>query len=305
MKGAGNVKNQFFATSVFNCITDADEVLPKRFIWVLGDNLLDDAAPKLDEMEGDNENKLYIHENYAVKTFPEGHGKYAGNNPYIKICGNLTEAIRKFPLWLPFYIVILLSNSYAHDDAFVEYELRGMIYELLSRVVEIIAARKGQLPKRAISWREPIISVMRLLPKPGYALRNIEKFKHTHRKANSIIEEVTTKLKLKFINADEITCSQKALFNKHGHLEDFGFERMWVSISDAIQRLDKQEIEALKNMDKKVRTLETQTPNVIDTYKTEQKQPHQNQYHKNNYQVNSYAQYPSNQYADKYHYYNY
>lgn len=273
--------------------------MPKRFLWIFGDNLLDDAVPKLKEMEQDENNKLYMHENYAVKTFEEGYGKYAQNNPYIKICDNLVEAIKRYPLWLPYMIVLMIGNSYVHDETFVEFHLKEMIQNLLKRVLDIIQKRKQQIPKWSFNEREPIVCVMRLLPKPAYALRNVEKNKHYRRKANAIIEEVTTKLNLKFINADEITCNTKGLFNERGHLLPFGFERMWVSISDAVRRHDKLESDYISLMNKKFRTIEVQTSSLSQP----KNENGHSQYYNNQYYQNQ--QQPKHGYSDKYHYYNY
>lgn len=200
---------------------------------------MDNAADELNLLE-DKEDKLYIHDYFEVQTFEEGVGKNMDNNPYIKIGENLKDAIKTYPAWVPSVIVILLSNEYAHDEPFVELEFRNLVVELLSRVVAIIEDRKAQLPKKAKFDREPVIAVLRLLPKPITALRNAEKFKNTRRKANNIIESVATKLNIKFINADEITCNQKGIFNERGHLTKFGYERLWVSISNQIENLDKQ-----------------------------------------------------------------
>lgn len=236
------------------------KVVPRRSLWILGDNLLDDAAPKLLTMGEDQENILYIHEHYQVRSFQKGYGKYAQNNPYIKICENLVEAIKEFPYKLPYIIVILLGNHYAHDEPFVDFEFKDMINNILDRIQKILQDRKDQLPKKATSEREPLIAIMRLLPKPAYCLRNVEKFKATRKRANNIIENATVSRRMLFINADEINCSQKCLFTKQGHLSDDGFERMWASISDAIMRMDRTELDALNSIGRKTKIAITQTP---------------------------------------------
>lgn len=147
---------------------------------------------------------------------------------------------------------------------------------------------------------------MRLLPKPAFTLRNVEKFKHLRRKANSFIEDLTTKFQCKFINADEITCSQKALFTEHRHLAEYGFERMWVSISDAVQRFDKAEEEALSILDKKFKNVETQMSQQAYLTKHNQAHPNPQQIYANHYQQQHYQQkYQQGHQSDKYHYYNY
>lgn len=144
----------------------------------------------------EQQDKLYIHEFFEVPTFEEGIGKNMDNNPYIKIGENLKQAITKFPGWMPVVVIVMISNDYAHNVPFVDLQFRDMIVELLSRVVATIKDRKAQLPNKAKFAREPLIAVLRLLPKPLDALKNAEKFKNTRRKANNIIEAVTKKLKI-------------------------------------------------------------------------------------------------------------
>lgn len=222
--------------------------------------MLDDAAPKLDLMKAEEDNKLFIHEHYKVQAFPEGHGKYAQNNPYTKICDNLIEAFNNYPDQMPYIIVILLGNVYAHDDVFVDYEFREFIANLLNRLEKVIQDKKDQMPKFAKAQKEPKVLFMRLLPKPAYALRNVEKFKATRKRANNIIESATTSRGMQFINADEINCSQKCLFTKQGHLSEDGFERMWVSISDAVLRIENDEALAFTRIGIKTKIAITQTP---------------------------------------------
>lgn len=114
----------------------------KRAIWIIGDDLLDNAAQKLEEMRMDQNNGLYIHEYFEVTTLEDKKPRYMNNNPYVKISGNLIQGINENPYSLPTIIIILLSNSYAHDEAFIKYEFKSMIQLLLQRITNTLAERK-------------------------------------------------------------------------------------------------------------------------------------------------------------------
>lgn len=155
--------------------------------------------------------------------------------------------MNKYPTILPNYLIILISNSYIHDQAFVEFELKTILKRVFNDVGRLLATRGEQLTRKTHNLLLSMeVFVNRPLPKPASALRGDPKFKNTRRYVNQMLDKLSTTLNFKPLNIDEINCSQRILFEKSGELSDYGMERLWFSISEFIRIRDSQRTKALE-----------------------------------------------------------
>lgn len=180
--------------------------------------------------------ELYVHSEYHVEAFHDSKIKYSYNNMLRKIRNNLTVALNKFPTVLPDYVIILLGNSYVHDHTFVELELKPILKKMFNDVTRLLSTRREQLPRVLQSFKYTQVFMIRPLPKPAAALKGDQKFKNTRRYLNQMLDNLARTHDVKPLNVDEINCSQRVLFDKKGALSDYGKERLWVLISDFIER---------------------------------------------------------------------
>lgn len=220
-----------------------DKPTPTKHIWMLGDELLEGAANNLRKLMNQHaldtaKPELYIHSEYHVEAFHDSEIKPTYNNILRKVRNNFTAALNKFPTALPDYIVVLMGNSYVHDQTFVEFELKPILKRMFNDITRLLSVRREQLPRALHSFKSSQVYIVRPLPKPAAALKGDQRFKNTRRYLNQMLDNLSRTHDFKPLNIDEINCSQRALFEKNGSLSDYGKERMWVSISDSIQARD-------------------------------------------------------------------
>lgn len=219
--------------------------MPTRHIWMVGDKLLDNAVNQLRKLFNQHifdatKPELYMHREYNVEAFHDSEIKHTYNNIIRKVRNNLTAVLNKYPTVLPDFLVVIMGNTYAHDQIFVENEFKLILKRVLNDITRLIASRKEQLPLKLQNVRPTQVYVMRPLPKPVTALKGDQKFKNTRRYLNQMLDNLSRTCGFKPLNIDEINCSQKILFESNGSLSDYGKERMWHSISEFIRNKDMQ-----------------------------------------------------------------
>lgn len=174
-----------------------------------------------------------------MEAFHDSEIKPTYRNIMRKVRNNLTQALNKFPAVLPDYLIIMISNSYAHDPAFVDFELKTILKRVMNDIGRLLATRREQLPRKSHNLlMSTEVFLTRPLPKPAAVLKGDKMFKSTRRNINTIIDKLARTFDFKPLNVDEINCSQRALFEKTGELSDYGQERMWYSISEFIRVRD-------------------------------------------------------------------
>lgn len=218
-------------------------------MWFIGDDLLEQSANSLRKLKNEPifdaaKPELFIYREYSVQAFHDNEVKTHGslNNPIRKIRNNLAMAFNQYPAILPQYLIVILGNSYIHDQVFIEFEFKAILKRILNDIGRLIATRREQIPKRASNTglHPTEVFIIRPLPKPEAALRGNKKFKNARRYVNQMLDKLSSTYDFKPLNIDEINTSQKALFEKSGLLSEYGQERMWFSISEFIRKKDSQ-----------------------------------------------------------------
>lgn len=211
----------------------------------MGDELLDSTANVLRKLFNQHifdasKPELYIHQEYHVEAFNDSKIKYTYNNIMRKVRNNLTLALNKFSSILPEFLIIVLGNSYIHDQTFVEMELRPILKKVFNDVTRLLSTRREQLAPKVLNIRGTQVYLTRPLPKPAAALKGDQKFKNTCRYLNQMIDRLSLTCDFKPLNIDGVNLSQRVLSEKNGSLSDYGKECMWQSISDFIKTKDTQ-----------------------------------------------------------------
>lgn len=209
-----------------------------RHVWFVGDEMLEKAANTLRKLKNEpifdaSKPELFIYKEYHVEAFHDSEIKPTFNNPMRKVRNNLTMALNKYPSVLPQYLVVILGNSYIHDHAFVDFKFKTILKRIMNDITRLLSSRKEQMPQRTQNvLLSPEVFLIRPLPKPEIAIRFDKKF--------NMIDKLSRTFNFKPLNIDEINCSQRILFEKNGQLSDYGYERMWSSISQFIKKKDQQ-----------------------------------------------------------------
>lgn len=190
--------------------------------------------------------ELFIYKEYHVEAFHDSELKPTYRNIMRKVRNNLTFALNKFPTILPNYVIVVISNNYLHDAAFVEFEMKTILKRVLNDVIRLLASRREQIiVKNRNNLLSTEVFIMRPLPKPAKALKRDYQFKNTRRNFNQMLDRLSRTYNFRPLNIDEINCSDRLLFEDNGDLSEFGLERMWHSISEFIRIRDKQRLAAL------------------------------------------------------------
>lgn len=210
----------------------------------MGDDVLEKTANTLCKLLNQHifnasKPELFIYKEYHVEAFHDSELKPTYRNIMRKVRNNLTQAMNKFPMVLPNYLIIMISNSYAHDPAFMDFEFKTILKRVLNDVSRLLACKREQIPRKAQNlFTTTEVFVTRPLPKPATVLKGDKMFKSARRNINTILDKLSRTFDFKPLNIDEINCSQRALFEKTGELSDFGQERLWHSISEFIKTRD-------------------------------------------------------------------
>lgn len=210
--------------------------------------------------------ELFIYKEYHVEAFHDSEIKPTYRNIMRKVRNNLTFALNKFPTVLPNYVVIIISNNYIHDPAFIEFEMKTILKRVLNDVTHLLASRKEHLVKKNRNLLTPTeVYMIRPLPKPARSLRRDYQFKNTRRNFNQMLDKLSRTLNFRPLNVDEINCSDRLLFEDNGDLSDFGQERMWSSISEFIRVRDQCRQAALSRFSVVKEHVGTQTDPILES----------------------------------------
>lgn len=208
-------------------------------IWILGNELLKDAQPTLNNLKtafiADSAMpRLYIHDKFDVLAHYENKGHPIN---FIKQVRNNFAQMLKANAKLPTIIIIMLGNELLEDAAFAVSQLQRMVQWLLAEIDFMIKSRIKQLPEKCITQAEPAVFLLKFLPRTTRA-EEADLFKSTRRKINNMIPELTNQFNFGFINAYEINSSSALLFDAKGtKLTAPGMVRLWESISDRVREI--------------------------------------------------------------------
>lgn len=240
-------------------------------MWVVGDDMLEKSANSLRKLMNQhtfdaNAPELFIYKEYHVEAFCDNELKPTYKNIIRKVRNNLTLALNKYPTIVPNYLIILVGNSYAHDQVFVEIELKPILKRVLNDVGRLLASRVDQLSRKNQNLTLATeVFINRPLPKPASCIRGDHKFKNTRRYMNQMLDILARTFQFKPLNIDEINCAQRALFEKNGDLSDYGRERMWSSISEFIRIRDQERLRVLQKFNTPKQDVAVQVPGNLES----------------------------------------
>lgn len=261
----------------------AEKLTPAKAIWFLGDGLLDNVAPHLENILEKAPETLYITKHYHLTAYTtENKQGYFSNNFLVRIVNSLTTGLNAANILLPSAIVIMLSNSFLKNEYMAEREMPRLLEKLFEEIIDIIRERKRQVHHYFVTDNQPRIIFLRPIPRPAYSLVDGDKYKSVRRKFAQEIEAITYHYRIALVNLDELNCSQRVLFNDYGNLSDYGIEKFWLSLSDYFRRVDRDEYNAIKLFQIPKKTIGTQMytqekPQLVQ--QTSKQLPMQNQAH--------------------------
>lgn len=214
----------------------------------------------LNNIQQNQPEELYITKNFEIEAFTKDNQKgYHSNNFLIRICNSFVTALNSAKAVLPSTIVIMLDNKFLKDEAMADKEMPKLIHHLLYSFHETVKHRKRQIGNEYWEDNQPKIILLRPLPRPAYSLLDPQKHKTSRRIYSQHSEKITEKFRVTLLNADELNCSQRVLFDQYGNLSPYGVEKLWKSISDYFRRSDRDEYYAVKNYRTPKRSVGVQT----------------------------------------------
>lgn len=235
-------------------------MVPRKICWIFGDEILDELAPMLNNIIQNQPEELYLTKNFEIQAFSKDNQKgYHSNNFLIRIGNSFVTALNSTKVVLPSAMVIILDNKFLKDESLAESEMPKMLHHLLYTIHEMIKQRKRQIPNAYWEDNQPKLILLRPLPRPAYSLLDPQKHKTLRRIYSQHAEKLTEKFRVTLLNADELNCSQRVLFDQFGNLSAYGVEKFWKSVSDYFRRSDRDEYYAIKNYRAPKKSVGTQT----------------------------------------------
>lgn len=229
-----------------------DDVPANNTIWILGDQLLTEAANHYSFFKGkrvvdpatNDANALYMESMYAIKLIPSGMytTNQAANMPNI-ILDALVDTLNQ-KAKVPHTLIIVINDYRFWNNAdLLQYQMDRIIARFIKEIKRIAEARNLSLPPRAVNWDYPRIFITRALPLPNNMDRPYPRgFKANRRRYNRTLLRGESELGYRSINLPEFICdNSNHLFMTNGSLTAKGFRSFWTSISDAVHKADNQD----------------------------------------------------------------
>lgn len=230
----------------------SDDVPANNTIWVLGDNILTDAAGHYNYFKKNKDtkgletltNQLYMENMYAIRIVSPGiyTARQAKNTPNI-ILNMLVDTLNtkaKVP-----HTLVILMNDYRfwnNRDLLATYQMERIIHRFLKEIRRIIEARNLSLPPRAVNWDYPRIFISQALPLPNNMSKPYPKgFKANRSEYNQLLQREEAQLNYQSVNMSAFSSENgNNLFSEDGAITQKGFRTIWTTISDAIHKSDNQ-----------------------------------------------------------------
>lgn len=227
----------------------SDQVLANKAVWILGDNLLNDAAghyQKFKPKPGENcdpNQLLYLEKSYDVKRLtPGSYYRDASkplNVPAIIINSYITALNEAANAKTPHSVVILWNDYHFWNNTQFLSHMGRIIRKFIKELKKITEIRNFALPEKAANWNSPKIYLNKPLPLPNNMSWYPPGYKTNRRKFTRILDKGSEKLGYTLINFDEFSSDNKnKFFTKNGSITDTGFDYIWRIISDSIQKQD-------------------------------------------------------------------
>lgn len=253
-----------------------------KFIWILSDDLLNNAAGLYQQFKpkpGENLDKtqLYMENKYAVKRLSSGTYQAPKdkpcNVPSLILNSFVTALNDPINLKIPDIIVILWNDYQFWNDTVILKEQTGKIlHKFFKELKKIVDIRNFALPEKAVNWDNPRIFVNKPLPLPNnMSTKYPPNYKSNRRRFVKLLQKGSVKDGYTLINFEEFTCENKNNFFKHnGSITEDGLTYIWTVISDSIQHNDKQmDVAARKAKAKQLAILNAKSPESTKRMMTE------------------------------------
>lgn len=215
----------------------AANIRAKNDIWFIGDHMIREACPFLQELQKDQDSGYdnYLHSNYDTYVF---YPNFTESNVLTMVRNGFVEALNK-RIKMPSAVVILVSDQLiVEDPLYLPSEIDRKIKWILREIDAAVKIRKSTLPVKAYTMGEPRIMWVRA-------------FQNT--KANNVPPEMM----LKFNNMLRKICMAKAVYmipvnayhQSTARCYDYdgktkikqGFDLLWIDIINGIQQHDRND----------------------------------------------------------------
>lgn len=226
-----------------------------KTLWIIGDALMMEAAGhynrvkrdllarKMELSDTDNvesgDNKLYIDENYAVKVTTPGINNVS-SIPAI-VANTFVDLLNENPK-LPHSLIIAVDDyKFWNDRDLLASEMKWILKKFMKEMIKIAELRKLALHTKAVDWESPRFFITRPLPLPNNMPSEFypKGFRANRRRFCKLLDRVATKCGFEQINLPEFQSNNdKQFFDKAGEISEKGFTMFWISISDAVHKVD-------------------------------------------------------------------
>lgn len=220
-------------------------------VWILGDNLLNDAAghyQKYKPKPGDGWDNvsLYLEKAYAVKRITPGSyycdSSKPFNSPALILHSYISALNEPLNAKIPDVIVILWNDYRFWNSAdLLKKQMTKVIHKFIKELKKITEIRNYDLPQKAANWDNPRIFINKPLPLPNnMTTKYPPSFKSNRRRFCKLLHKGSVKDGYTLLSFEEFTSDNaNKFFHQNGTIAEEGYNHIWSVVSDTIHKNDK------------------------------------------------------------------
>lgn len=219
-----------------------------KHIWLVGGNFLTSTMNYLQvlrNMNDEGREKAPLFDSFDFEIFTS-----SATNNILRLQQALSNALSTCG-YLPSVILLLLDHEiFSTAELYLPSEIESQLRWIFSQVTNMIKERKRESPERSFRCGEPLIYVMKILPRfdngtdPNYLLfaDRVEKF-------NTLLQAIARCYAIGTVNVQNINPDDSRLFDRKTgkELDSSGHYRLWRELLSTLYEITKDQERAKRH----------------------------------------------------------
>lgn len=213
-----------------------------RRIWLVGGKFLQITSDYLQVLKSMNDNgkeKSPLFDSFDFETFTS-----TADNNLLRMHHAMVKALSSSG-YLPSVILFFIDDSvFCKPELYLPSEIEAQLRWIFSKVTDMIRNRKREMPQRSYSAGEPLLYVVKALPRfdngsdPNYLL-----FSDRLEKYNVLLQAIARCYAIGTVNVQTISSDDSRLFDRNSgkELDSTGHYRLWRELLSTLYEISKDQ----------------------------------------------------------------
>lgn len=213
-----------------------------QHIWLIGGHFLHktkDYLQVLKNMNDENREKSPLFDSYDFTVFTS-----QADNALLRQQQATRDALSQLG-YLPSVVLIFIDTDlFTNLELYLPSEIESQLRWVFSQIVEMFKNRKKELPQRSFVVGEPLMYVMKALPRfdngsdPNFLL-----FQDRLEKFNTLLQAIARCYAIGTVNVQSITSDDSRWFDRDTgkHLDSSGHYRLWRELLSTLYEITKDQ----------------------------------------------------------------